>query len=126
MTWSVRTGLVEQVNDAAQDFYGAERISRAALRIQDLLNSREHEPFDSLPPARVSVPLRTGVWLQHNKDGEQRAVEMLIRTIRRDESVAAVAVMVNHTERRIAQLALEASREPLRQAHKMEARGTQA
>jgi PAS domain S-box-containing protein len=122
LTWRLTDGRIEQVNDAASVFVGANEL-RAATRVLDIIVEEEREAFAELPLPDAASTMRAGTWTLQDLWGGRRQVELFVGAIERLHETVAVGIMIDVTERRRAEAELEQSREQLRQSQKLEALG---
>lgn len=124
LTWSLSDGRIEQVNDAARAFFGTERFAgREPLRILDLIAEDERDRFSLLPVPSHNETMSAGLWRQRDAHGDERAVELYVSQLEQVQGTVVVGVVLDTTDRRRAEAALEHSRERLRQAQQLEALG---
>lgn len=122
VTWRLTDGGIEQVNDAAEAFFGLAEL-REGIRILDLLVEEERDAFADLPAPDAHATMRAGQWTMRGAGGVRRQIELFVSAVERGGEALAVGILIDVTDRRRAELALEQSREQLRQAQKLEALG---
>lgn len=123
LTWRLNDGRIDRVNDAARAFYGQSQLAREDLRILDLIAEEDRERFSSIPLPPSGETIHAGTWTQRGADSTERIVEWYVGRLERTQQTFAVGVLLDVTERRRAERALELSREQLRQAQQLESLG---
>ncbi len=123
ITWHPQDGLIDQANDSAQLFFGADQL-RDGARIIDLIVDEEHDEFSSLPMPYAAQTIHAGLWTVRNVNAERRRVELFVGSLEQQNRVVAIAVLVDVSDRLRAERELEQSREQLRQAQKLDALGS--
>jgi PAS domain S-box-containing protein len=126
LEWLPATRRTISANAAAAALYGHSRDTLVGLPVDALLDPRELARLDAAAPAPGDPPRALGTWVHRHADGSAIEVESFAAPVADVRGPAVLHAVLDVRARHEAARALEASREQLRQAQKLESLGALA